>query len=85
MALMATYDFGHKFSPNPVAHEKAMIQRLARIWSFFLRDEEAVTTIEYALLIAMIAIFSISAILHTGEVQKALWFNTADDVQIIAP
>ena len=62
-----------------------MIQRMAKIWSSFLRDEEAATTVEYALLIALIAVFSISAILSTGDVQRALWFDTADRVQVIVP
>ncbi len=65
--------------------ETQMIQRLSRTWTSFLRDEEAATAVEYALLIAMIAIFSISAILQTGDVQKALWFDTADEIQVIVP
>jgi Flp pilus assembly pilin Flp len=72
-------------SDNIIRLEIPMIQRLSRIWTSFLRDEEAATTVEYALLIALISIFSISAILHSGEVQKALWFDTADDIQIIVP
>jgi Flp pilus assembly pilin Flp len=62
-----------------------MIQRLSRILDSFLQDEEAATAVEYALLIALILVFSISAILSTGDVQKALWFDTADAVQVIAP
>jgi Flp pilus assembly pilin Flp len=72
-------------SDNIIRLKIPMIQRLSRIWTSFLRDEEAATAVEYALLIALISIFSISAILHSGEVQKALWFDTADDIQIIAP
>jgi len=62
-----------------------MIQRLSKFWSSFLRDEEAATAVEYALLIALILVFCISAILSTGDVQKALWFDTADSIQIIVP
>ena len=62
-----------------------MIQRLSNIWRSFLCNEEAATAVEYALLIALIAIFSIGAILQTGDVQRALWFDTADDIQVIAP
>jgi Flp pilus assembly pilin Flp len=62
-----------------------MINRLLNIATKFFREEEAATAVEYALLVALIIIFSISAILGTGDVQKALWFDTADELQIIAP
>jgi Flp pilus assembly pilin Flp len=62
-----------------------MYNRLLKFGMTFYREEEAATTVEYALLVALIIIFSISAILGTGDVQKALWFDTADELQVIAP
>ena len=70
-------------STYPHRQIKPMIQRSSKFWTSFLRDEEAATTVEYALLITLILVFSISAILSTGDVQQALWFDTADDVQVI--
>ncbi len=49
----------------------------------FLDRQEGVTTVEYALLLALIVVFSVSAILSSGEVQEALWFNTADRMEVI--
>lgn len=61
-----------------------MISSLFRKSKTLLGDEEAVTSVEYAILLAVIAVFSISAILATGDVQQALWFDTADTLEIIA-
>lgn len=60
-----------------------MTHRIIQFWKAFLSDEEAATTVEYALLITLIIIFSISAVLSAGDVQRALWFDTADAVEII--
>jgi len=65
--------------------ENQMYNRLLNMGLTFFREEEAATAVEYALLVALIIVFSISAILSTGDVQKALWFDTAADIQIIAP
>ncbi len=62
-----------------------MNNRLSKFVASFVREEEAATTVEYALLIALIAVFSISAVLSTGDVQKALWFDTATEMQVIVP
>ncbi|MEL7497367.1 MAG: Flp family type IVb pilin [Planctomycetota bacterium] len=49
-----------------------------------LRSEESgVTTVEYALLLALIMVFCISAILSAGDVQDALWFNTSQELEVI--
>lgn len=61
-----------------------MIQRLTKLGRSLLHEEEAATAVEYALMLALIIVLSIGAILSTGDVQKALWFDTADDVQIIS-
>jgi Flp pilus assembly pilin Flp len=49
----------------------------------FFSGQEGATTVEYALLLALIIVFSVSAILSSGDVQQALWFNTADRVEVI--
>ncbi len=58
------------------------------IYAFFqnlIAKEAGNTTVEYAVLLAMILVFCIAAILSTGDVQQILWFDTADKVQIIVP
>ena len=58
------------------------------ICAFFqnlIAKEAGNTTVEYAVLLAMILVFCIAAILSTGDVQQILWFDTADKVQIIVP
>lgn len=44
----------------------------------FLKDESGPTTVEYAVLLAVIIIAAIGAVLETGDVQRALFFDTAD-------
>ncbi len=44
----------------------------------FLKDENGPTTVEYAVLLAVIIIAAIGAVLETGDVQRALFFDTAD-------
>ena len=51
----------------------------------FLAEEAGVTAVEYAIMLAVIAIFSISAILSAGDVQRALWFDSADRLEVIKP
>ena len=62
-----------------------MLSYLYRKSKTFLAEEQAVTAVEYAILLAVIAIFSISAILSAGDVQRALWFDSADRLTIITP
>ena len=51
-----------------------------------LAKEEGTTTVEYALMIALILVFCIAALLSTGDVQRAIWFDTADTIEAaIAP
>ena len=60
-----------------------MIHLICGISKSLYSEEEGVTAVEYAILLAVIAIFSISAILATGDMQKALWFDTADKLGVI--
>lgn len=46
----------------------------------FLADESGPTAVEYAVMLAMIIIGCISAILSTGDVQKAMFENTATNM-----
>jgi pilus assembly protein Flp/PilA len=55
-----------------------MTYKLCRFAKTFLQEDKGVTAVEYAILLAVIAVFSISAILATGDMQQALWFDTAD-------
>lgn len=48
-------------------------------------DEEGNTATEYAVMIALILVMCILAILNTGDVQQALWFNSADRIEVILP
>lgn len=77
--------FGNRNIRLPKICEQTMANRFDRVWKTFFRSEEGVTAVEYAILLAVIAIFSISAILATGDMQQALWFNTADEMSIITP
>ncbi len=56
-----------------------------RILNYFLRRDEGVTTVEYAVMLACIIVAAIAGILNAGDVQKALWFNTADKMTAITP
>ncbi len=56
-----------------------------RILNYFLRRDEGVTTVEYAVMLAMILVAAIAAILNAGTMQKALWFDSADDMSAITP
>ncbi len=44
----------------------------------FLSDESGPTAVEYAVMLAVIIIACIGAVLTTGDVQQALFFDTAD-------
>ncbi len=47
----------------------------------FLREEDGPTTVEYAIMLAVIILSCIGAVLQTGDVQEALFFDTADAVE----
>ena len=59
--------------PSPPRRSR-MLHRVVR----FLKNEDGPTAVEYAVMLAMIIVAAISAVLSTGEVQRALWFDTAD-------
>ena len=48
-------------------------------------QEDGNTATEYAIMIALILVFCIAALLSTGDVQQAIWFNSANKVQSIVP
>ena len=60
-----------------------MLAYLRNLSVSLAHSESGVTTVEYALLLALIMVFCISAILNTGDVQDALWFNTASTLEVI--
>ncbi len=46
----------------------------------FLQDESGPTAVEYAVMLAMIIIAALGAVLGTGDVQKSLYQDTAQDL-----
>jgi Flp pilus assembly pilin Flp len=76
-----TYAFLSNLPPQQ--RSITMLNRIAKLGISIYREEEAATTVEYALLIALILVFSISAVLSTGDFQKAVWTDTSADIQII--
>ena len=71
--------------PNPIRVENQMKMYLSRATQRLFRNDEGTTTVEYAVLIAMILVFCVAAILSAGDVQQVLWFDTADAIQVIVP
>jgi pilus assembly protein Flp/PilA len=53
---------------------------LARKIAQFLRDESGPTAVEYAIMLAVILLACISAVLSTGDVQQAMFFDTAAEL-----
>jgi Flp pilus assembly pilin Flp len=49
----------------------------------FARSEDAVTSVEYAVLLAVIIIAAISGIMGTGDAQKAIWADTATSLDFL--
>lgn len=58
---------------------------LQQFFNSLCQHEEGTTTVEYALLLAVIVVSCIAAILGTGDVQKAIWFDSAARIQEINP
>jgi len=52
---------------------------LARLYQL-LRGEEAATSVEYAVMLAMIILACIGAILVVGQNTAAMWQETADEL-----
>ena len=49
----------------------------------FVHSEEGVTSVEYAVLLAVIIIAAISGIMGTGDAQKAIWADTASSLSFL--
>jgi Flp pilus assembly pilin Flp len=49
------------------------------------RQEDGNSATEYAIMIALILVFCIAALLSTGDIQQAIWFNSATKVESIVP
>lgn len=50
-----------------------------------MAEEDGVAATEYAVMLALILVFCIAALLGTGEVQEAMWQDTADTLDVIRP
>lgn len=55
-----------------------MFRSLKQRLIHFLRNEDGPTTVEYAVMLAVIIIMSIGAVMNTGEVQQTLWTKSGD-------
>jgi len=58
---------------------------LYKFYRHLMGDEDGVAAVEYAILIALILVMCLAALLGTGDVQKAIWFDTANKMQVIVP
>jgi Flp pilus assembly pilin Flp len=47
--------------------ELPMIQRLSKIWNSFLHEDEAATTVEYAVMLMLVLLLVISAVQYFGD------------------
>ena len=54
-----------------ITYTKRLIQRL-------IVSDEGATSVEYAIMLAMIILGAIGAILSTGDIQELMWQDTAD-------
>ncbi len=45
------------------------------------KDESGPTSVEYAIMLALIVAVCITGILTTGELQQQMWFDTASDME----
>ena len=68
-----------------VPYEVYSMKIIRRFLKHILTVDEGVTAVEYAVMLAMIIVAAIGAILNAGNVQKALWFDTADSMTEITP
>lgn len=66
---------------NHLYFRRKTMTTLLQKFESFLYEDSAATAVEYALLLGLIAVFCISAILSTGDVQKSLWFDTAASIE----
>jgi Flp pilus assembly pilin Flp len=62
-----------------------MISYFYNLYCRVMTEEDGVAATEYAILVALILVMCIAAVLGTGDVQKAMWFDTADKMQAIVP
>lgn len=57
-----------------------MFQTIKNRIHHVLVNEDGPTSVEYAVMLAVIILACIGAVLQTGEVQQALWFDTANSI-----
>ena len=61
------------------------MKSLRNILNRILTKEEGATAVEYAILLTLILVVAISAVLRSGNIQRALWFNNGDQLQLVTP
>ena len=57
---------------------------LRRRTARFFRNDDGVTTVEYAIMLMLIIVVAVGAILNAGDTQKALWFDSASQIETVA-
>ena len=57
-----------------------MINYSKRLLRRLIFETDGATAVEYAVMLAMIIIAAIGAILNSGNVQQAIWTDTADNI-----
>ena len=55
-----------------------MIDYTKSLFKRLIVDEDGPTSVEYAIMLAMIILGAIGAVLATGDVQRLMWQDTAD-------
>jgi pilus assembly protein Flp/PilA len=58
-----------------------MIQRCARTFRQFLGDEHGPTSVEYAVMLALIVLVCIGGIMSLGSNTKTLFVNSTNSIQ----
>ena len=53
---------------------------IRRFLNHVLSGDEGVSTVEYAVMLAMIVLIAIGAIINAGNVHRAFWLDTANQL-----
>jgi Flp pilus assembly pilin Flp len=54
---------------------------LRRVICRLLGTNEGATSVEYAIMLALIIVVAVGAILRSGGVQRSIWFNSQESIQ----
>lgn len=65
----------------PLQFDSLMFRFVKTTAANFLSDESGPTSVEYAIMLALIVAVCITGILTTGDLQQQLWSDTASDME----